>query len=331
MKGRIIFQEEAVNESYNRFYYNRKREWGLYGADTGIHPLNMAIGGWVPGKLTVIAARSGHGKTALTPQMFQAGRRVEAGKRAEYIFFSWETEASYIIDRHVCNEVGITLRHLTQGAKLLGPSTLKLVDDGYSNAKSLPVRYHMNSTDIDDVSKIYKSFSEECKEKSQEEGIHVVPVLVVDYIGLAQYNKNSIRSYDVADFVNGVKKLVNSERGAACLLAQIKRSSDSKELPDRSDLSDSQSIEQAADNMIILHRPEYNQIPSIKDPDTEELISSTNKAIFRVLKARDGKTGDVIVGCDIKYFRFYDLKHNFDTQYWNSYRERSFWIKEFGL
>jgi len=327
----IVTQGEAVKASVDRFHFNRKRDWGLYGADTGIHPLNMAIGGWIPGKVTVIAARSGHGKTACTPQMFQAGRRIEAGKRAEYIFFSWETEASYIVDRHVCNRVGVTLRQLTQGAKLLGPKTFGKIEEEQSKAVSLPVVYQMNSTDITHVAKLYTEFANECKLKSEYERIEVVPVIVVDYLGLAEYRKNDIRSYDVADFVNGIKRLVNKNEGAACLLAQIKRSSDDKEMPDKNDLSDSQSIEQASDNLIILHRPEYNNIASVKEPRTEEIVSSSGKALLRVLKARDGQTGDILIGCDIKYSRFYDLNLNWDTPYWDMYRKKEFWLKEFNL
>jgi replicative DNA helicase len=327
----LITQKQAVDQSVSRFNDNRIRDWGLYGADTGIHPLNMAIGGWIPGKLTVIAARSGHGKTSITTQMFQAGNRIEAGKKAAYLFFSWETEASYMIDRNVCNQASVTLRQLSQGAKLLGPNTVSRIDEAYKQATSLPVRYHLNSTSISEVTKIYQKFADECERESKLSGIHVVPVLVVDYIGLAKFERNDIRSYDVADFVNGVKKLVNKHSGAAGLLAQIKRSSDDKDLPDRNDLSDSQSIEQAADNLIILHRPEYNNVVSIKDPDTGEVVSSENKAILRVLKARDGATGDVLIGCDVKYNRFYSLEHNWDYHYWDLYREKEFWMKEFGL
>lgn len=327
----VLKQIDAVIKSSSRFKEYRDREWGLMGCDTGIHPINMAIGGWIPGKLTVVAARSGHGKTALTPQMFQAGRRIEGGKRAEYLFFTWETEGSYIVDRNICNMAGVNLRQMSQGAKLLGPITLEAIKNAYKDAKSLPVTYHMNSTSISHVQKIYKEFAKECRKKSDEERVEVVPVLVVDYIGLAKYERNDIRSYDVADFVNGVKKSVNEEAGAACLLAQIKRSSDEKDYPDRSDLSDSQSIEQAADNLIILHRPEYNNVASIKDPYTGESMTSKGKALLRVLKARDGATGDILIGCDIEHFRFYDLSHNWDFPYWNDYRKKEFWLKEFGL
>jgi replicative DNA helicase len=327
----ILKQTDAVVESVERFKEYRTRDWGLVGADTGIHPLNMVIGGWIPGKVTVIAARSGHGKTALTPQMFQAGRRIEGKRRAKYLFFSWETDGSYIVDRNICNLAGVTLRQLAQGAKLLGPRTLHNIEEAYKGAKSLPVSYHMNSTNISHVQELYKEFAEECRNESSIEGVEIVPVIVVDYIGLAEFKKNDIRSYDVADFVNGIKKSVNEERGAACLLAQIKRSSDDKEYPDRADLSDSQSIEQAADNLIILHRPEYNNVKSMKDPSTGEMFSSEDKAMLRVLKARDGATGDLIVGCDIKHFRFYDLGHNWDFPYWENYRKKEFWLKEFGL
>lgn len=42
---KLIRQSEASEKAFKRFSDNREREWGLYGVDTGIHPLNMLIGG----------------------------------------------------------------------------------------------------------------------------------------------------------------------------------------------------------------------------------------------------------------------------------------------
>lgn len=324
-------QKNAVDNSIERFKYNRDRPWGLYGHDMGVHPLNMTLGGWIPTKLTVIAARSGHGKTALSVPMFQAGNRIMNGRKAAFLFFSWETESSYMVDRDVCNQVGITNKVLTQGAKLIGSSTLNKIEKAYEKAKDLPVIYHENSTNINYVCNLYDEFCDLCESRSKQEGIDIIPILVVDYIGLAEFGKNDIRSYDVAEFCNSVKKKVNDRKGAACLFAQLKRSSDQKSLPERDDLSDSQAIEQAADNLVILHRPEYNGVDMIKDPSSGIEVSSKDKAIFRVLKAREYGTGDLLLACDIKYYRFHDIEHLWDFPYWNMYEDKNFWLRHFGL
>ena len=64
VKLNITEQHEAVLSSYKKFERNQTADWGLAGVDTGHHFLNMITGGWMPGKVTTIAARSGVGKTA---------------------------------------------------------------------------------------------------------------------------------------------------------------------------------------------------------------------------------------------------------------------------
>jgi replicative DNA helicase len=327
-----VSQSDAVSDAISRFNYNIDRPWGLYGIDTGIHPLNMAIGGWIPKKLTVIAARSGHGKTGLTPQIFQAGSRVDEvqNRRAAFLFPSWETSGDGIVDRHVCNTVGVTMKQLTQGAKLFGPKTIETIRAAYEEARTLPVLYQPMSLSINELSQYAHEFAEGCLRKSARDGIKTQPVIVIDYVGLARFTGKDIRAYDVGDFINGCKRLANDISGSVVAFVQIKRSSDEKAMPDRNDISDAQSIEQAADNLIILHRPEYNNAPSVRDPETGLDVDPTGKALLRILKARDYGTGDRLIGCDIKYYRFYDLKHPWDFEYWHMYRDPEFWLAELG-
>ena len=326
-KIRLVNQRAAVDESRNILRDNISRDWGLYGIDTGIHDLNMKIGGWIPKKVTVIAARSGHGKTSMTTPVFDVGSRDTGNRKPAFLFFSWETDPSQLVNRYVSYKVGVTLRQITQGAKLLGEKTREKIYAAYDEAYKLPIVYEPISLDIDKVKKVFYDFANKCEIKSTH-GLHYQPIMVVDYIGLAKFVKNDIRSYDVADFVNGVKSLMNDTYGSALLLAQIKRASDEREFPVRNDLSDSQSIEQAADNLIIFHRPEYNYVRQIRNPETGENMDSKGKGLLRILKARDYGIGDVIIGCDIKYNRFYNLSHTWDFPYWNMYNDKEFWLNE---
>jgi replicative DNA helicase len=332
--GDLIRQEIAVKKSYERFKFNREQEWGLYGHDTGIHSLNMMIGGWIPSKVTTIAARSGHGKTAMTVQMFDAGRRIGRNRMARFIFFTWEMESSYLVDRHICYKTGITNRLLGQGAKLLGKEFMKNIHDAYKDAYSLPVIYQQYTANISQVREIFLKFVNDCEKQSRIEGVDIIPVGVVDYIGMAKgEGKNNLKTYDIGDFVNGIKKIVNETNGAFCLFAQISRAADEKDLPQRSDLSDSAAIENASDNLILLHRPEYVGAPTIKDPDTvgKEEVSAEGKALLRALKSRDFGTGDKLISCDIAYNRFYDRSHSWDMPYWKMYKEEKFWMYELGF
>jgi replicative DNA helicase len=328
----LVRQETAVVKSYERFKFNRDQEWGLYGHDTGIHPLNMMIGGFIPSKVTTIAARSGHGKTAATVQMFDAGRRVMRNRRVNFIFFTWEMESSYLVDRHICYKTGITNRMLGQGAKLLGEKFMGEIDTAYKDAYSLPVIYQQYTTNISEVRELFLRFAEETEKQAITEDIEIIPVAVVDYIGMAKgEGKNNLKTYDIADFVNGTKKIANETNGSFVLIAQINRGADEKELPQRSDLSDSSAIENASDNLILFHRPEYIGVQEVRVPGTDKMLPAEGKMLLRALKSRDFGTGDKLINCDIAYNRFYDLEHSWDFPYWNMYSEEEFWLKELGF
>lgn len=331
LKDELVTQTQATNKSWERLKENRNKEWGLHGHDMGIHTFNLMLGGWIPSKLTTVAARSGIGKSSLLTPMFDAGARVLNNRRAEFLVFSWEMESSFLVDRHICYKTGLSLKMLNQGAKLLGEKTMGRVKEAYSQAKSLPVTYHQHSTNIKTVRAVSLEFVEECKKKSKIEGITVQPVIAIDYIGMAQFEGSGLRTYGIAEFMNGMKQLANDTGASVLILAQINRGADSKEVPERSDLSDSQSIEMASDNLVLLHRPEYNNIPTIPDPETGTDIDSAGKILIRVVKGRDYGTGDSLMNCDIKSFRFWDRYHEPDYDYFKLYNSKEFWLSHFQL
>ena len=326
-------QEEAVIQSWERLQENVNRPYDLYGHDIGIHRVNMAIGGIIPTRVTVIGARSGVGKTAILCPMLEASLRKKSdGSRLEYLIFTWELDPSIVIDRAICSRVGLTLRQLNQGAKMLSEGAMRKIKDAYAVVSKFPVVYQMHSIDITHVRKIAKEFTEVCKEKSEIEGNKVQPVIVIDYIGMAMFEERGLRTYGIAEFMNGIKQFCNEERAAAIIFAQISRDTDkSGKIPDRADFSDSASIENACDNLIALHRPEYQNIETIYDPDSQTEISSKGKMLVRVLKGRDYGTGDFLINSDLKYFRFFDSSHQWGYEYWKDYHKPEFWMNEFDL
>lgn len=328
----LVPQAAAVRGSWDRLQKNRTREWGLYGHDIGINSLNLAIGGLIPRRVTTIGARSGTGKTAIITSIADASARVLNGRRAELLILTWELDPSLLIDRTICMKSGLTLKELNQGAKLLNNKTIENVKATYSEAAKLPVVYQLNSTNIGVVRTLCKEFVAKCKEKEAVEGVEVLPVLIIDYLNMAQFEGTGLRTYGIGDFMNGVKQLCNELAMAGILFAQINRSTDKESrIPDRSDFSDSSAIENASDNLIVLYRPEYHGIDTIIDPENKVEISSEKKMLIRVLKGRDYGTGDFLINCDIKYFRFWDINHDHKFKYWEQYSKKSFWMEHFGF
>jgi len=335
MSYSLVPQQDAVKRSKARLRDNINRPWGLYGIDTGIHPLNMLIGGWIPGKLTTIAARSGIGKTALTSSFFSRGAEVVNGKRAHYLFMTWEMESSYLVDRHVCRIAGITNAMLTQGAKLLGPKTKQLIKSAYLEADTIPVLYQELALDVEKATAVITSFIEKCKDMADSEGVGVQPVIVIDYIQMADFQKVGTRTYGIGDFMNFLKQTANKTGSAVCVFAQIKRTADDRgSMPQRNDILDSGAIENASDNLVLLHRPEYYYEEEMTDPNTvpPTKIEAKNKMLIRMLKGRDFGLGDRVINCEVKYYRFWDLQASrWDYPYWQNYNDESFWKRQFGF
>lgn len=326
-------QRKAVESSYNRLIKNRNREWDLYGYDFGVHPINMAIGGIIPTKVSVIGARSGTGKSAIIAPMLEAASRPKGdNSRVEYLLFSWEMDPSIVIDRVVCSQVGLTIRQLNQGAKLLDQPAMAQINAAYDKASSYGVHYHECSTDIEVVKATALEFIDVCREKSKIEGVYVHPVICIDYLNMARFEQSSLRTYGIADFMNGIKQLCNQTEASAVIFAQLSRETDKQHrIPDRADFSDSSAIENAADNLLILYRPEHHGVPTIIDPETGNEVDSQHKMLIRVLKGRDYGTGDFLINCDIKYFRFWDLHHRWDYPYYEDYTDEDFWKSQFNL
>ena len=328
---RLVSQREATLDSWKRFKQNKDRDWGLFGHDMGLHQFNLMLGGWIPKKVTTVGGRSGSGKTGLTVEIFKGGARVLNNRRAEFLFYTWETGPGYLVDRHICNSMGITLRMLNQGAKLLTEEQTRQLDAYYKEAAKLPVTYQEFSTNIATVKSLGYEFVDECKRKSEVEGVEIQPVIVIDYIGMAQFEGSGLRTYGIGDFMNGFKQFCNTTGASGLVFAQINRGADNKPVPDRTDFSDSQSIEMASDNLLVIHRPEYNGDKTMWDPGQEKEIPSDNKMLVRVLKGRDYGTGDFIMESDVKHFRFHDPTHKYDYPYYHLYESKEFWINHFGL
>jgi replicative DNA helicase len=313
-----INQRQAIKESYDNYTATLKRGLSLYGTDCGLHTLNMVTG-------------SSYGKTSIITPMSDAAVRVLDDRRSELLVASWEMSPAKLIDRYVCFKTGLNLGQLKY-AKILSDRHREMIHDAYGAAAKLPIHYHQYSTDIEVVKTMLMEFAEKVAKKSVVEGLKIQPVFVLDYIGRAKgTSKYSNRTYDIQGFLYGIKEICNATGISAFILAQINRGADQRDYPEVYDLSDSASIEQASDNVILLDRPEVRGMETIKDPRTGSESPAKNKALLRIVKARETAPGDVIVNCDMSTFRWSDAYHNFDFPYWEAYKDPNFWRNHLGI
>jgi replicative DNA helicase len=220
---------------------------------------------------------------------------------------------------------GLSNKQLTQGAKYLPAEKLAEIDKAYEASKKVKAFYQEFSTNIKTVERIMDEFVAICKADSEKYGIEILPVGVIDYIGMAAVEGS--KAYGIGEFMNGIKAYCNRNNCASVVLAQINRVSDAEALPELHHIKDSSDIENASDSLIIAHRPEkvgIEEFPNDGGP-------TFNKIMLRFAKNRNGGTGDVIANCEIAFNRIYHEGHKFGYNYRKDYEEESFWKKEFGL
>lgn len=326
----LISQREALRSAYEKHTTDIDRPAGLYGVDTGHHDLNLVINGWVPGKVTTIAGKSKHGKSALVIQMLKAGNQPNLKTRGYFIFFSWEQSTLDNIERYVCHEVGITLNQYRY-PKILPQVTRDAILKAYSSAKDFNVKYHQTSTDIDEVLRLVQEEIKVMKGLEIEQGISLQPIVVVDYVSMARSVKGRYGSKtdDIGHFLQTFKQYANKNGVTGVFLAQIRRDAEGE--PNLSHVMDSANYENNSDNCVVLYRPEADMVREIRDPITDQMVDSHNRFMFRVLKARDGQVQDILGHCDIKYFRFWHRHHRYGFDYNSLYGSEEFWAQQYGV
>ena len=102
---KLITQREAATESYRLLQKSRKKNWSLAGVSMGIHSLNLALGGWIPQKVTVFSGRSGQGKSSLLQSFFTEGSKIRDGRQAHFLCFTWEMTSSLFVTREICRRL----------------------------------------------------------------------------------------------------------------------------------------------------------------------------------------------------------------------------------
>jgi replicative DNA helicase len=328
---KLITQKEAVRASYDRLVASRKKGFGLGGVSTGIDAVNLSIGGFLPEKVSIFAARSGIGKTGLINSFINGGHPVRSNKRGAYLILSWEMSPSLLVTREICRRKGMTQGMFINGASLIGDKTMKEITELYSEYAPYDVEYQTVTTNITTVKKLTKDFVTRCRDNEQKEGIEIQPIVVIDYVQMMKGEDGKLKTYQLLDFMIGLKEMANETGAHYAVLAQLQREVDAKSEPDRANLSDSKSIEDNTDNMVFLHRPEYNNNPLIRNPQTGEDEPSEDKMLIRTLKSRDYGTRDTLINCEIRYFRFWNLGDKWDTDFHHKYTQKKFWLEYFNL
>ena len=250
------------------------------GVCTGFTELDNVTLGWQPSDLIIIAARPAMGKTAFTLTM---ARNMAVDYDTPVAFFSLEMSSVQLMTRLVVAETGINGQTIRSGK--LTPSEWKTLE---TNTKALG----MAPLYIDDTPalSIFEFRSKVRRLKANND----IKVVVIDYLQLmtasGQGDKGN-REQEVAFISRTLKGIAKELNIPIIALSQLNRATESRggsKRPQLSDLRESGAIEQDADLVAFIHRPEYYGFTAGPGEEPVEGLAE-----FILAKHRNGSVGDV--------------------------------------
>lgn len=261
--------EDLVGESMARL--DVRRAGGSPGLETGYTQLDLMTGGFQPGGLVILAARPSQGKTALGLDIC---RRVAV--ETPVLFVSLEMSRHEIGDRLLSSQ-GSVPGSLLHNARMMSERHMQSVY-GAANALSR-LRFRID----DSARRTVGQIAAQARRMKRRYGLGLV---VIDYLGLidGQRQKGESRQEEVARISRGLKASAKNLMVPFLVLCQLNRQSEHRDgrRPELSDLRESGQIEQDADLVMMLHRPEFYDADD--QPGVAELM---------IKKNRNGATGTI--------------------------------------
>lgn len=268
--------QNLVLEAKKKIEEISKKE-GLSGISTGFEKLDKLTSGWQPSDLIIIAARPGMGKTALTLSM---ARNIAVMKQIPVAFFSLEMSSIQLITRLISSETGLSSEKLRTG---------KLADHEWQQLNVKVTDLEKAPLFIDDTPSL-SIFDLRAKARRLASQ-HQVKLIVVDYLQLmtaGTSSKTGNREQEISTISRNLKALAKELDIPVIALSQLSRAVETRggtKRPMLSDLRESGAIEQDADIVSFIYRPEYY---NIDEWDDEERSPSQGQAEFIVAKHRNG-------------------------------------------
>ncbi len=239
---------DIIGEVLHKFEQLQSDPDTFRGIPTGFKRLDKITHGLQPGTLIVLAARPGMGKTSLAMNLVEHAA-LHAGKTCAV--FSLEMPRSEIIQRLICSYANVSMQKALSG-ELTQKEWKKLMLAGDKLKKS--------KIFIDDSSRVTPGeILSKCRRLSSTEG--GLDLVMIDYIQLMsggdkKFQNSDNRTQEVADITRNLKIMAKELGVPVIALSQLRRIQ-SKE-PQLSDLRESGAIEQDADIVMFINRPEAN-------------------------------------------------------------------------
>jgi len=283
LPGKSVSLKEVMKEVLKRIEEIQDledREHHLTGINTGFEDLNRFTSGFQNGEMIVVAARPSVGKSTFA---LNIGMRVGVRSQLGVALFSLEMGRNQVALNMLCSLAQIDAHRLRLG--MLGEDAWPRFSECAGTLYNAPIF-------IDDTSvmTVLQLRAKARRLKMQ----HDIRLIVVDYIQLMDSPVNENRQQQIAEISRGLKALARELNVPVVALSQLNRAVDRENRrPRLSDLRESGAIEQDADVVLLLHRPDYYEEKKEMDVSAEAQADRHMGSVTEIIvaKQRNGPTG----------------------------------------
>ena len=265
---------------------------GLTGLSTGYTKLDDYTSGWQPSDLVIIAGRPAMGKTSFALSL---AKNIAVDLQEPIAFFSLEMSNVQLVNRLISNVCEISGTKILNGQ--LDDEEWSRLDKSISALQNAPI--YIDDTPGMSIFELRTKARRLVREKG-------VKIIMIDYLQLmnASGARFGSRQEEVSTISRSLKGLAKELNIPVLALSQLNRTVENRDglegkRPQLSDLRESGAIEQDADMVLFVHRPEYYRL--FQDEKGNDL---RGKAQIIIAKHRKGSTGDVLLNFKGEYTRF---------------------------
>ncbi len=277
----------------------KNSETKLRGLPSGFTDLDRVTNGWQRANLIIIAARPGMGKTAFVLSM---ARHIAIEQQKPIAFFSLEMSASDLALRLISAESGFYQNQLKKG---------DLSDEDWRTLVNKMTELENAKLLIDDTAGLsIFELRAKCRRFKQQYDIQGV---IIDYLQLMSSGldmKSMNREQEISTISRSLKALSKELDIPVIALSQLNRSVESRSVqtkrPQLSDLRESGAIEQDADMVLFIYRPDYYKLDQFEDH-----TPAAGLAEIMIAKHRNGALKDIKLRFIPEYAKFIDI-NDFD-------------------
>ncbi len=290
-KGQMPGMKEQVMGALESIEQLWERRGGITGISTGFTELDRMTNGLHDGEMVIIAARPSMGKTALAMNIAE---HVAISSKLPVAVFSLEMSSQQLVQRLLCSRARVNLQKVREGF---------LAERDFPSLTAAASKLAEAEIYIDDAAglSILELRAKARRLKAQKN----IRLIVIDYLQLLKSTTRRAqdnRQLEISEISSGIKALAKELKLPIIVLAQLNRQPEARSggKPRLSDLRESGSIEQDADLVGLLVRPE------VYEEDEEARAEKAGEAELIIAKQRNGPVGEVPLTFLKEFTRFED-------------------------